>query len=95
MRIRVEVVGQTLNLRGPCYAVGERLFLDSDDPMHRQVIDEGWVRPIPHASDSPHAPNVAVVEAIDEPPQHKMVQAAPHKAMKARGVSKSGSEPTS
>ena len=44
MRVRVEVTGRALNLRGPVYSVGERLFLDTDDQRHREVLESGWVR---------------------------------------------------
>ena len=48
MQVLCEVTGRTLDLRGPLYAVGDRLMLDTDNPLHRDVLaHEGdWVRRI-------------------------------------------------
>ena len=68
MRVLVEVIGRPLNLRGPQYAVGERLFLDTSDPRHREVIDAGWVQPViasvvlpPASASQPAKPPVSAI----------------------------------
>ena len=65
MRVRVEVVNNTLDLRGPIYHAGERLYLDDADPQHRQAIDQGWVRRLP------------LVDPVPAPAQTTAVQSAP------------------
>lgn len=66
MRVLVEVVDRPLDLRGPIYHVGERLFLDTNNPQHREVLDTpGWVRRL-----TPHLPEAA---ALSEPPVDRMV----------------------
>lgn len=83
MRVLVEVTGRSLDLRGPIYHVGERLFLDTDDSRHRQVLDTpGWVRRVSPAPPSPQ------VVALDAPPADKMVTAADHKAAVDKGKGK-------
>ena len=68
----VEVVGRDLNLRGPRYRVGERLFLDPTNPQHREAIDNGWVRPVAPATAAPVAPPVD--KMIAQAPAAKTVQ---------------------
>lgn len=63
--VLVEVVNKALNLRGPQYPVGERLFLDPADPVQAAVLahdratptDLQWVRRVeaPVAVSSPTA----------------------------------------
>lgn len=67
MRVRVEVVGRTLYLP-PSYPVGERLFLDTNDPRHKQVLESGWVRRL-----DPVAPAKVQTAALNAAPAHKMV----------------------
>ena len=67
MRVLVEVMGRPLDLRGPLYHVGERLFLDTDNPAHREVLAApGWVRRLDTMRQA----------ALDAPPVDKMVAGA-------------------
>lgn len=68
MRVRVEVVGRPLYLP-PRYGIGERLFLDTNDPRHRQVMELGYVRRLDPMAAAP-SPETAAVNAA---PAHKMV----------------------
>ena len=82
MRILVEVTGQSLSLRGPIVHVGERLWLETDDPAHREVLDaSGWVRrvegpalatlPGPAAAEDPDV----ATKVIAAPPVDRMMHA--------------------
>lgn len=67
MRVLVEVIDRPLSLRGPIYHVGERLFLDTDIPAQRQVLEaRGWVRRV----EGP-----AVASAPPAPPMDRMMRA--------------------
>ena len=80
MRVRCEVVGQALNLRGPQYAVGERLFLDPMDPTHREALTAGWVRRLDlDPTPAPQLPDETQTVALAAPPSNKMVIGAPNK----------------
>lgn len=69
MRTLVEVVDKPLSLRGPRFNVGERIWLDSKDPLHRAVLRaDGWVR--------------KVAQPPDGPPVDKMVHASQRKQAK-------------
>lgn len=82
MRVLVEVVGQALNLRGPQYGVGERLFLDTANLQHREALDRRWVRRLDtHANSEPA--DIAVA-AVDAPHEDRMVSAAPNKQTSRR-----------
>ena len=50
MRVKCEVVGRSLTLGRPTINVGERVWLDTDDPMHRQALDRGFVRRVETAA---------------------------------------------
>ena len=75
MRVRVEVVDRPLNLRGPSYRVGERLYLDTDHPGHRTALELGWVRRVDDkAADPVLSPAPPVVAAFAAPPANKMIE---------------------
>jgi len=76
-RIRVEVVGRPLSLKAT-YAVGERLFLDTDEPRHREVLERGWARRLPDAPG----------KAVEAPPADRMVASAPNKAVQRKETAK-------
>ena len=88
MRVRVEVTGRALNLRGPVYSVGERLFLDTDDQRHREVLESGWVRVLGAVeAEPPTAPSPVVAAAVSgyrEPPADKMLRAPDQPASAGR-----------
>ena len=73
MRVLVEVVDRALNLRGPVYAVGERLWLDTRNEQHQQVLDQGFVRPV--SAGPPSAPPEVVAAALPSAPVDRMVKA--------------------
>lgn len=78
MRVLVEVIGRTLDLRGPVAHVGERVFLDTENPRHAEVLAaDGWVRPVP--------PQEVAQAAIQTAPVDRMVK-EPGVAKAASGV---------
>ena len=72
MRVRVEVVGRPLNLRGPQFAVGERLFLDLDNPRHRECLDSNWVRRVD--DDASARPATVATTDVPAPPADRMLR---------------------
>lgn len=87
MRELVEVVDRPLNLRGPQFAVGERLHLDLDNPRHRECLDRGWVRRVagvvPGAA--PPAPATATTADVPAPPADRMMRSQDDPAPDGRG----------
>lgn len=81
MRVLVEVIDKSLSLRGPIVHVGERLWLETEDPKHRAVLDApGWVRRIegPALATLPASALTAdggdvAVKALAEPPVDRML----------------------
>ena len=74
MRVRVEVVDRPLNLRGPSYRVGERLYLDTDHPGHRTALELGWVRRVDETTPGPVVQSPVTVAALATPPANKMIE---------------------
>ena len=80
MRVLVEVIDRPLSLRGPIVYVGERLWLETEDPKHRAVLDApGWVRRVEGPAlatlpvSAPTDDAEVTAKAVTEPPVDRML----------------------